>query len=192
MEYQEAKSVLEALLFISGEPVSLDTLKNILEIDKKEIERLAEELMNEYRSRNTGLLIVEVAGGFQMATKPVCAPWIKKLLSITMPTRLSQQSLETLSIIAYKQPAIKAEIDSIRGVNSEGPLRTLLERRLIKILGRKEAPGRPLMYGTTREFLEYFGLKNLLELPTLKEFQEVEETITTSHTEEQRIKETIS
>lgn len=192
MEYQEAKSVLEALLFISGEPVSLDTLKNILEIDKEEIERLAEELMNEYRSRNTGLLIVEVAGGFQMATKPVCAPWIKKLLSITMPTRLSQQSLETLSIIAYKQPAIKAEIDSIRGVNSEGPLRTLLERRLIKILGRKEAPGRPLMYGTTREFLEYFGLKNLLELPTLKEFQEVEETITTSHTEEQRIKETIS
>lgn len=192
MEYQEAKSVLEALLFISGEPVSLDTLKNILEIDKEEIERLAEELMNEYQSRNTGLLIVEVAGGFQMATKPVCAPWIKKLLSITMPTRLSQQSLETLSIIAYKQPAIKAEIDSIRGVNSEGPLRTLLERRLIKILGRKEAPGRPLMYGTTREFLEYFGLKNLLELPTLKEFQEVEETITTSHTEEQRIKETIS
>lgn len=192
MEYREAKSVFEALLFISGEPVSLDTLKNILEIDKKEVEKLAEELMNEYQLRNAGLLIAEVSGGFQMITNPVCAPWIKKLLSITMPTRLSQQSLETLSIIAYKQPVIKAEIDSIRGVNSEGPLRTLLERRLIKILGRKEAPGRPLMYGTTREFLQYFGLKDLSELPTLKEFQEVEETIIPLQTEEQKVKETIS
>ncbi|NIS75548.1 MAG: SMC-Scp complex subunit ScpB, partial [Deltaproteobacteria bacterium] len=96
-----------------------------------------------------GLLIVEIAGGMQMVTNPACAPWVKKLLATAVPTKLSHQSLETLSIIAYKQPVIKAEVESIRGVNSDGVLRTLLERRLVKILGRKEAPGRPLMYGTT-------------------------------------------
>ncbi len=109
-----------------------------------------------------------------MVTNPACAPWVKKLLATTVPTRLSQQSLETIAIVAYKQPIIKAEIEAIRGVNSDGVVRTLLERRLIKILGRKEVPGRPLMYGTTKEFLHYFGLENLSGLPTLKEFQEIE------------------
>lgn len=174
MEDKEAKSILESLLFISAEPLTVETLKNILEIDKKEVERISRELINEYQSRSSGLLVVEVAEGVQMVTNPACAPWVKKLLATALPTRLSPQSLETLAIVAYKQPLIKAEIEAIRGVNSDGVLRTLLERRLIKILGRKEVPGRPLMYGTTKEFLQYFGLKNLLELPTLKEFQEVE------------------
>ncbi len=174
MKDREAKSIIEALLFISGEPLTIETLKDILEIDENETERLLRELSDEYQLRNTGLLIVEVAGGFQIVTNPACAPWIKKFLSAAMPTRLSQQSLETLAIVAYKQPVIKAEIDAIRGVDSDGVLRTLLERRLIKILGRKEAPGRPFIYGTTREFLRYFGLNDLSELPTLKEFQEVE------------------
>lgn len=174
MEDRGVKSILEAILFISGEPLTVETLRNILEIDENEIERFLRELSDEYRLKNTGLLIVEVAGGFQMVTNPMCAPWIKKFLSVAVPARLSQQSLETLSIVAYKQPVIKAEIDAIRGVDSDGALRTLLERRLIKILGRKETPGRPLIYGTTREFLRYFGLKDLSGLPTLKELREVE------------------
>jgi segregation and condensation protein B len=174
MEDKEAKSILEAVLFISGEPITISALKNILEINEKEVERIAGELIQEYRLRNTGLLIVEVAGGVQMVTNPSCAPWVKKLLTTSIPAKLSHQSLETLAIVAYKQPIIKAEIESIRGVNSDGVLRTLLERRLIKILGRKEVPGRPLLYGTTREFLQYFGLNDLSELPTLKEFYEVD------------------
>lgn len=174
MENKEIKSVLEAIFFIAGEPLSIDTLKKILEMDGTEIERLVRELIAEYTINNTGLLIAEVAGGIQMVTNPACAPWVKKLLSTAVPTKLSQPSLETLAIIAYKQPIIKAEIEAIRGVNSDGVVKTLLDRRLVKILGRKEVPGRPLMYGTTKEFLQYFGLKDLSELPTLKEFQEVD------------------
>ncbi|MBI4688324.1 MAG: SMC-Scp complex subunit ScpB [Nitrospirae bacterium] len=174
MEEREAKSVLEALLLMSGEPLTAETLKNILELDKNAMLRLMAELISEYQLRNSGLLIAEVAGGYQMITNPACAPWVKKFLGTALPTRLSQPSLETLAIVAYKQPIIKAEVEAIRGVNSDGPLRTLLERKLIKILGRKEVPGRPLMYGTTKEFLEYFGLKDLSELPTLREFEEAE------------------
>ncbi len=174
MEDKEVRSILEAILFIAGEPLSIDTLKNILEMDATEIERLVKELITDYTIKNTGLLIAEVAGGIQMVTNPACSPWVKKLLSTAVPTKLSQPSLETLAIIAYKQPIIKAEIEAIRGVNSDGVVKTLLDRRLVKILGRKEVPGRPLMYGTTKEFLQYFGLKDLSELPTLKEFQEVD------------------
>jgi len=174
MKEDEARSIIESVLFISGEPVSLDTLKKILELDKQDVERLVNELVSEYALKNSGLVLVEVAGGVQMVTNPDCAPWIKKLLATSMPARLSQPSLETLAIIAYKQPIIKSEIEAIRGVNSDGVVRTLLERRQIKILGRKEVPGRPLLYGTTREFLQTFGLKDLSELPTLKEFQEME------------------
>ena len=174
MTDQQAKSLIEAILFMAGEPLGVDAVRKIIEVDKYNTERLLRELMDEYAVRNTGLLIVEVAGGFRMVTNPDCAPWIKKMLSTAVPKRLSQSSLETLAIIAYKQPIIKAEIEAIRGVNSDGVVKTLLERRLIKILGRKEAPGRPLMYGTTQEFLQYFGLKDLSELPTLKEFEEME------------------
>lgn len=174
MNDKEAKSVIESLLFISGDPVTYDTLKKLTEINRKDIENHIKELITEYSTRNSGLLIIEVAGGVQMVTNPACAPWIRKLLSASVPKRLSQSSLETLAIVAYKQPIIKAEIEAIRGVNSDGVIKTLLERRLIKILGRKEAPGRPLMYGTTQEFLQYFGLKDLTELPTLKEFEEVD------------------
>ena len=174
MEDKEAKSVIEAILFMSGEPVSLDTLRKVIEVDKYNTERLVRDLINDYSLRNSGLLLLEVAGGFQIVTNPACAPWVKKLLSTSIPKKLTQSSLETLAIIAYKQPIIKAEIEAIRGVNSDGVVKTLLDRRLVKMLGRKEVPGRPLMYGTTNEFLHYFGLKDLTELPTLKEFQEIE------------------
>lgn len=176
MEDREVKSIIESILFIAGEPLTIDALKDIVELDIPEIERLVNELISEYSLKNSGLFILEVAGGVQMVTNPASAPWIKKLLATAVPTRLSQQSLETLAIIAYKQPIIKAEIEAIRGVNSDGVVKTLLERRLIKILGRKEVPGRPLMYGTTKDFLQSFGLKDLSELPTLKEFQEMDET----------------
>ncbi|GAB4536852.1 MAG: SMC-Scp complex subunit ScpB [Thermodesulfovibrionia bacterium] len=175
MEDRDIKSIIEALLFISGDPINLDTLKNILEIEGDQIEGLLRELMSEYSLKNSGILIIEVAGGFQMVTNPIFAPWVKKLIATAIPTRLSNQSLETLSIIAYRQPITKAEIDAIRGVNSDGVIKTLIDRKLIKVLGRKEAPGRPLMYGTTKEFLHCFGLNDLSELPTIKEFQEIGE-----------------
>jgi segregation and condensation protein B len=132
------------------------------------------ELIQEYKVRNTGLLIVEIANGYQMVTNPEYAEWVKKFRSSHMSSRLSIPALETLAIIAYRQPIIRAEIEQIRGVNSDSAIRTLLEKRLIKILGRKEVPGRPFLYGTTREFLQYFGLKDLTELPTLKEFTQEE------------------
>jgi len=173
MEDREVKSIIESLLFVAGEPVTLDTLRKIVEVDKYNTDRILRDLINDYSINNSGLLILEVAGGFQMVTNPASAPWIKKLLSSSMPKRLTQSSLETIAIIAYRQPIIKAEIEAIRGVNSDGVVKTLLDRRLVKILGRKEAPGRPLMYGTTQEFMQYFGLKDLAELPTLKEFEEM-------------------
>lgn len=174
MEDQEAKAVIEALLFMGGETLTLNTIRKIIEVDKYNTERIMRDLILDYSTRNSGLFIVEVAEGYQMVTNPACAPWVKKLLSTSVPKKLTQSSLETLAIVAYKQPIIKAELEAIRGVNSDGVVKTLLERRLIKILGRKEVPGRPLMYGTTKEFLQYFGLKDLSELPTLKEFQEVD------------------
>ncbi len=174
MEDNEAKAIIESILFMSGETMTLDSLRTIIEVDKYNTERLIRELINEYTLRNGGLLILEVAEGFQMATSPACSPWIRKLLATSVPKKLSQSSLETMAIIAYKQPIIKAEIEAIRGVNSDGVVKTLLEKKLVKILGRKEAPGRPLLYGTTSEFLQYFGLKDLSELPTLKEFAEVD------------------
>lgn len=169
MEDRDTKSVLEALLFLSGEVLGISAIKDILEIPEAEIKRVMETLITEYRERNTGLMIVEIANGYQMVTNPAYGEWIKKFKTTHLSSRLSLPSLETLAIIAYKQPIIRAEIEQIRGVNSDSAIRTLYEKRLIKIMGRKEAPGRPFLYGTTREFLQYFGLKDLTELPTLKE-----------------------
>lgn len=175
MEDKDIKSILEALLFISGDPINLDTLKNILGIERDQIEGHLRKLISEYSLKNSGILIVEVAGGFQMITNPAFSQWIKKLIATAIPTKLSNPSIETLSIIAYKQPITKAEIEAIRGVNSDGVIKTLIDRRLIKVFGRKEAPGRPLMYGTTKEFLRCFGLNDLSELPTIREIQEIGE-----------------
>ncbi len=174
MEGKEAKAIIEALLFISGQPLSMAEIKRILELGEAEIKGLLEEFRTEYDMRGSGLQVAEVAQGYQIVTRQQYAPWVRKLANITVSAKLSQAALETLAIVAYKQPAIKAEIEAIRGVNSDGVMKTLLERSLIKILGRREMPGRPLMYGTTKEFLQYFGLKDLSDLPTLKEFDDVE------------------
>ncbi|MEW6067493.1 MAG: SMC-Scp complex subunit ScpB [Nitrospirota bacterium] len=169
MEDKEKISILEAILFLSGEVLTLPTLKKVTDIPDAEIKILMETLITEYRERDTGLLIVEIANGYQMVTNPKYAEWIRKFKTTQISSKLSLPALEALAIIAYKQPIIKVEVEQIRGVNSDSAIKTLLERRLIKILGRKEVPGRPFLYGTTREFLEYFGLKDLSELPTLKD-----------------------
>ncbi len=169
MEDREKISVLEALLFLSGELLSISIIKDVLELPESEIKGLMDKLMAEYKERNAGLLIVEIANGYQMVTNPEYADWVKKFRSTHISSKLSIPALETIAIIAYKQPIIRAEIEQLRGVNSDSAIRTLLERRLIKIMGRKEVPGRPFLYGTTREFLQYFGLKDLTELPTLKD-----------------------
>jgi segregation and condensation protein B len=169
METREKKSLIEALLFISGEPVTLASLKTSTELPEPDLKQLLDEMIAEYRGRNGGLLLIEIANGYQMVTNPQYAQWIRKFRSTAASGKLSMPALETLAIIAYKQPIIKAELEQIRGVNSDGVVKTLLDRRLIKIMGRKEVPGKPLLYGTTREFLEYFGLKDLTELPTLAE-----------------------
>lgn len=169
MDDKEKKSLIEALLFISGEPVTVTDLRIHTEVTESEVKQLLEEMIVEYREKDSGFLIAEIANGYQMLTNPRFAPWIKKFKNTTTSNRLSAPALETLAIIAYNQPIIKAEIEQIRGVGSDGVVKTLLDKRLIKIMGRKEVPGKPLLYGTTREFLQYFGLKDLTDLPTLKE-----------------------
>jgi segregation and condensation protein B len=178
MEEHEHTAVIEALLFVSGEPISLDKLAEVLEETKTDrIRQALNRLRQNYDAAGRGLQIVEVAGGYQIATRSECAPWIKALEKIKSATRLSRSGLETLAIVAYKQPVTRGEIEAIRGVDSAGVLKTLLERRIVKIVGRREGLGRPMLYGTTREFLHYFGLMDLSELPAMKEFKEVAETL---------------
>lgn len=188
MDDNEIKGIMEALLFISGEPLSTDRIKNVLEeVDKGKIKALLWELQHEYDMRLSGLRIVEVAGGFQIATRPELAEWIRKLKKVKQSTRLSRPSLETLAIIAYRQPVVKAEIEDIRGVDSTGVIKGLLDKRLIKIIGRKDVPGKPILYATTKEFLQYFGLRDISDLPTLKELTDLmagEDISTAVETEE--------
>ena len=166
---ENLKHIIESLVFVSETPLSIDRLKTILEdVDRRDIRLALAELQGEYEDRQGGFVLQEVAGGFQFRTHADYSDWIKKLLKPS-PTRLSRAALETLAIIAYKQPIIRADVEHIRGVDSGGVLRMLLERKLIRVLGRKDIPGRPMIYGTTKEFLELFNLKDLGELPSPKE-----------------------
>ncbi|MEK7689089.1 MAG: SMC-Scp complex subunit ScpB, partial [Deltaproteobacteria bacterium] len=150
-------------------PISFEKLMNVLEGEKRDEARLAlNELINEYAASSRGIIIEEVAGGYQIRTRPEFAPWLRRLFKIGFQ-KLSKASMETLAMIAYKQPITRMEIEELRGVDSGGVLKTLMDRNLIKIIGRKELPGRPVVYGTTKEFLEVFDLKDLACLPTLKE-----------------------
>ncbi len=172
MEKARVKLIIEALLFVSHEPLTEKRLSEVLEeIDKESIREVLGELRKEYQEKSN-LEIKEVAGGYQIFTSPDYAPWIEKLHR-TRPTKLSQAALETLAMVAYNQPVIRAEIESIRGVDVSGVLHTLLEKNLIKILGRKKVIGRPLLYGITDDFLKYFGLKDVSELPSVKEVKEM-------------------
>jgi segregation and condensation protein B len=172
MDKEQSKKIIEALLFVSDKPISIDTLKDVLkDTEPIQIRAIIEDLNGEYSSSGRSFAIKEIAGGFQMLTDPVYSRWISALYK-RPPDRLSGPSLETLAIIAYKQPLTRSQIEIIRGVNVDGVLHTLEERNLIKSRGRLDAPGRPILYGTTTEFLQHFGLKSLDELPKLKEFQE--------------------
>jgi len=175
LEDQQLRSAIEALLFVSNNPLSLDRLKDIFEETAPEqIETQIQALRHEYDERGAGIMLAEVAGGYQLATRPENVSWIRKFKSVKVSAKLSKPALETLAIVAYKQPITRMEVEAIRGVNIGGIIRNLMERRLVKIVGKKDVPGKPMMYGTTLEFLQYFGLKDLSALPTLKEFQELE------------------
>ncbi len=165
------EKIIEAILFAIGGVISLDQLKKAIpEATKEELKEALYTLKKRYKDR--GIVIKEVAGGFRFETDPAFAKYIHRLKHSNFQ-KLSRAALETLAIIAYNQPITKAEIDSLRGVDSAGALKSLLERGLIKVAGRKEIPGRPILYVTTKRFLEVFGLKSLNELPSLKELEEL-------------------
>ncbi len=171
-ESSELKAAVEALLFASDTPVSTETLCDVLPgASAGSVRASIEELRDIYSSEHCGLQIVNVAGGYHIRTRPEVSHWVERLLRKRRKMRLSQAALETLAIIAYKQPVTKVEIESVRGVDVGGVLGTLLERDLITIRGRSKGPGRPLLYGTTREFLDHFGLNSLEDLPSLEELE---------------------
>lgn len=171
MFYTNLKGNLEALLFVNGDPLSLKRIAEILEVDQENVKLLLAQLIHDMNQQERGLTIIEVAGGYQLCTKPHLAGFLEKLVQIK-ENKLSIPALETLSIIAFKQPITKQEIEAIRGVRVDKVLANLLERNLIKELGRKEAIGRPIIYGTTEVFLKCFGLKSLEDLPELPELEE--------------------
>jgi len=167
---QETKAIIECLLFVSREPVSLKTLGQILEMQEADVKVLMEELSEEYNSGLHGINIQVVANGYQMSTRPEFAQYIEKLYKPQNTHGLSKAALETLAIVACKQPVTRAEIEAIRGVKVDSAIGTLVEKNLVKEIGRKEGPGRPMLFGTTPGFLRYFGLKDLNDLPDPEDF----------------------
>lgn len=168
---EDIKNIIESLLFVSDAPITIDRIKKLLPFaETKEIRKALLALSEEYETRKGGFFLREVAGGYQIRTRPEYTKWIKRLIRPN-PLRVSKAALETLAIIAYKQPIIRSDIEQIRGVDCGGILRMLLERKLIRVLGRKEIPGRPLIYATTKQFLEIFDLKDLKDLPTPEEIE---------------------
>jgi len=166
---EDLKNIIESLLFVAEEPVTIEQIKQVLSLpDAKVIRSALNELKADHEERQGAFALHEVAGGYQFRSRPDYVPWIKRFLQ-PKPARLSKAALETLAIIAYKQPVIRSDVEQLRGVDCGGVLRMLLERKLVRVLGRKEIPGRPLIYATTKQFLQVFDLKNLKDLPTPKE-----------------------
>ncbi len=169
---EEAKRVVEAILFTASRPVTLSDFKKVLpRFQPAQIKQIIDALKNEYEGQARSFRIQEVANGFECSTESKSAPWIMKLELQRRARQATQSALETLAILAYKQPITRAEIEELRGVDVSGVLSTLLEKNLVKIVGRKEVPGRPFLYGTTGRFLEHFGLKSLAELPDISEIR---------------------
>jgi segregation and condensation protein B len=169
----ERSRAVVALIFAADGPLSLDRLCQFFDCSRSELRPVIESLQELYPVSQVGFYLAEVAGGYQFRTDPDLAPWLGKL-NRERPFRFSQAALESLSMIAYRQPVTRGEIEYLRGVDSGGVLKTLLDKGFLRILGKKDVPGRPLMYGTSRYFLEFFGLKDLGGLPTLKEFSALE------------------
>lgn len=169
------KSAIEALLFVSGDPLTVKDLSNSLEVSPKFVANLLNEMVLEYEDEKRGIKLISINGEYQLVTKAENSDYIQKLLRKNKRQSLSQASLESLAIIAYKQPITRVDIDEIRGVKSESALQRLIEKDLIKEVGRLEVPGRPILFGTTEEFLRQFGLKELKELPSLDLYSDGEE-----------------
>ncbi len=165
---QHIRARVEAVLFSSSAPLKLEKLAQIVELDKALLRRVLQQLYVEYSQPGRGIVLQEVAGGFQLRTRSEYAEWVVKLKR-ERSSRLSKAATETLAIVAYRQPVTRAEIEHLRGVDSGGTLRLLLEKQLVRIAGKKDAPGRPLLYATSAYFLEYFGLNDLRDLPGLQE-----------------------
>lgn len=165
--FDDARNAVESLLFVSKRPLSIEDIEEISQLGTDTISKAVEELSATYESR--GLQLIKLANGYLLATRPRYSSYIEKFLKSPVSVSLSQQSMETLSIIAYKQPITRAEVERIRGVLCDGVIKTLLEKRLIKETGRSESVGRPILYATTVEFLKHFGLHDLGELPPLDE-----------------------
>ena len=173
MDRTEAKRIIEALLFATDIPLPVSKIKSTLgEIDIKILRQLLHELKDEYERDGHSFSLVELAGGFQIYTRPEYSKWVGELFRGRRVSRLTAAALETLGIVAYKQPIIKADMESIRGVNVDGVTATLLERNLITAVGRDNRPGKPVLFGTTPEFLRYFGLSSLSDLPRIEELEE--------------------
>ena len=170
------REIVESILFVADTPLSFDRLANILEeFDRDEIRRAIDAITADCNSQRRGMELVQVAGGYQFRSRPEYADYIRRLKKVK-PARFSPSALETLAIVAYRQPVTRGEVEYLRGVDSGGILKSLLDRKLIKIIGKKDIPGKPLIYGTTREFMETFNLKDLASLPTLREIEELADT----------------
>ena len=172
MDIKEIKATIECILFVSGDSVSLTDFSRVFDIDKPTLKKIINQLIDYFKEDSRGLQIIEIGESYQISTKPQYYEYIEKLLKPKANTALSQASLETLSIIAYKQPVTKAKIDEIRGVKSDSCIASLADRNLIKELGRQETPGRPILYGTAENFLRLFGLKTLDDLPSIRKVDE--------------------
>ena len=173
MERRDARNIIEALLFITEHPVPMKSFGDLFDqqFTQEELEMMVQEISQDYRERGSALELREIAGGWQFSSRSEFAPWIRKLFKDRLTYRLSSSAMETLSIIAYKQPLTRSEIEEIRGVEVSAVLDTLVERRLVRITGRKETVGRPILYGTTPDFLKAFGLRYLDSLPSIEALQ---------------------
>jgi len=174
LSFTDLSSIIEALLFVTNEPLTIDKLLQVIDgVDRATLLQLMEELRIKINSDSRPVVLREVSGGFQLCTHPKYAPWIKRLSAARANSRLSHAALETLAIVAYKQPVTRAEIEAVRGVNCAGVIALLLERRLVRIAGRQDVPGKPLLYRTTQEFLVHFGLRSLDDLPKVAELRDL-------------------
>lgn len=169
----ELKAIIESLIFVADEPIGAKAIADIVDVDREAVEAAIQDLVEDYQARPGGLQLREIAGGWQIATRPEHHEHIRAYLKSKPSAKLSLASLETLAVIAYRQPVTVPEILEIRGVQSPSAIKTLLEKRLIVARGRKETVGRPMMYGTSKEFLIQFGLKDLSELPSMEDFQDL-------------------
>ena len=175
MEREKLWSIIESLMFAADRPLGIKDFRALIDgVEHRDLREVLEALAERYAHERRGFMLLEVAGGWQFRTNPDNAEWVRKMLA-QKPVRLSRAALETLAIVAYRQPITRAEVEDVRGVDAGSVVKLLLDKKLIKIIGKKEEVGRPSLYGTTKEFLEFFGLKDLMSLPTLREFHELTE-----------------